>query len=333
MIRYITKVLRGMQYKNFFKTITKIHKKTNKNRFILFCDMVICFIRYGAGYHDYEIYQFYNLKHKKRNTYVTRVRNKKIIIALNNPEYSDIIDKKHLFNERFKKYLKRDTLDIYENEKDLNKFIKKHPIFFAKPTDEDSGRGIEKLNSADFKSTKDLLEYLKAKKQRVVEEVVQQHEGMNKLYPKSVNCLRILTILIDGKVEIIYGVLKTGSKGMFKDNMGFGGICAPINLKTGKLTGIGHTGKLENYDKHPDTNVKFIGFQIPMFKEAIELAKEAALEIPEIRYIGWDVAISKKGPLLIEGNDYPDYTFWQLPEHTPDRIGIWPYYKEKIKNL
>lgn len=333
-VKYLARVVSGMHYDQFFKTVNEIHDINKKNKFLIFSDMVWCGIRYGAGYHDYKIFEFYNMKHKNRDTYVTRVRNKKIIMALNNQEFSDIIDKKNLFDKRFKKYLKREVIDIDETDlKEFKKFMKNKDVVFAKPFNLDSGRGIEKLNKKDFKDLEEMYDYIKSKNLRMIEEVIKQHKDMNKLYPNAVNCMRIVTLVDNGTPEIVYAVSKSGSGGHYLDNMGFEGICAPIDLKTGKIRGIGHSESGHTYVKHPDTNVKFEGFQIPMFKEAIELVKQAALEVPEIKYVGWDVFIGEDGPGIIEGNDYPDYTFWQLPEHTPDRIGLMPYYKTKIPKL
>ena len=59
------------------------------------------------------------------------------------------------------------------------------------------------------------------------------------------------------------------------------------------------------FHKHPTTKEKIVGFKVPMFKEAIELVKEAAMIIPEIGYVGWDIAISTNGPVIVEGNSYP----------------------------
>ena len=73
--------------------------------------------------------------------------------------------------------------------------------------------------------------------------------------------------------------------------------------------------------------------KIPLFDDAIELVKKAALVIPEIRQIGWDVCISENGPAIIEGNDWSDYMFWQLPEQTPDKIGLMPYYRKLLPEL
>ena len=68
-------------------------------------------------------------------------------------------------------------------------------------------------------------------------------------------------------------------------------------------------------------------------EEAIELCKKAALVEPRMRYLGWDVCITPDGPVIVEGNDYPGYDFWQQPEHTPDRIGLWPTYQKLIPEL
>lgn len=54
---------------------------------------------------------------------------------------------------------------------------------------------------------------------------------------------------------------------------------------------------------HPDSKMTFFGFKIPYFDEAISLVKKAHKSLNKIHSIGWDVAISRDGPVLIEGND------------------------------
>ena len=60
---------------------------------------------------------------------------------------------------------------------------------------------------------------------------------------------------------------------------------------------------------------------------------KAAMEIEQIKFAGWDIAITESGPVIVEGNDYPSYDFWQLPAHTPNRIGLLPFYKKLIPEL
>ena len=63
------------------------------------------------------------------------------------------------------------------------------------------------------------------------------------------------------------------------------------------------------------------------------MVKQAAMEEPRMRYLGWDVAITPDGPAIIEGNNYPGYDFSQLPEHTPDRIGTLAVIRRYVKGI
>jgi hypothetical protein len=49
--------------------------------------------------------------------------------------------------------------------------------------------------------------------------------------------------------------------------------------------------------------------------------------VPQVGFIGWDVCLTPDGPVIVEGNDYPGHDLYQLPEHTHDKMGIWPKYQ------
>ena len=81
---------------------------------------------------------------------------------------------------------------------------------------------------------------------------------------------------------------------------------------------------------HPTSKKQILNFQVPQFEEAKKLVLEAAKEIPEIKYIGWDVAISDKGPCIIEGNSYPG-VFQIKPRFNKEKTGILPKYEKIMK--
>lgn len=336
MKNYYLKVLSGMRFKKMFKVIDDVHKKTKKSKIVIFFDMVNCMIRYGAGYYDYNIFAFYDMNHKQRKTYITRLKNKKLIMYCNDQNYSHIFNNKNEFNKIYKKYLNREYLDL-ENVtfEQFQKFMENKEIIFAKPNVGESGKGIEKLSKKDFKDLKEMFDYItnKDKNFGIIEELIVQHEALNKLYPLAINSLRIVTIVVDGVAHVVYVVSKSGNKGKFVDNMENDGLCCPVDTEKGEICNVAHTSKLITYDTHPYTKVKLIGYKIPYIKEAMELVKKAALEVPQVKYVGWDVFIGPDGPGIIEGNDYPGYDFWQLPEHTKDKIGLVPYYESLIKDL
>lgn len=96
------------------------------------------------------------------------------------------------------------------------------------------------------------------------------------------------------------------------DNFCAGGIAAGIDLKTGKINTTAIDKKKHRYKEHPVSKVKLVGFKIPYWKESIDLVKKCYNLIPTVRYIGFDVAITKDGPIIVEGNaSLPDYMIMQ----------------------
>lgn len=325
---YILRVLSGVRLNKLNAVINNVKEKSGKSKIGIFFDMLNCTIRYGAGYNDYDIFRFYEIPAKLRKTYVTRIINKKIIMKCNDQSVSDELHYKSRFNRAYEKYLGREWYDVENgNIEKFSEFVKNKEYIFCKPDGLDSGKGIEKLKVSDFESVEKLYDYCIEKKFGVIEELVVQHPKMALLHPESVNCIRMQTIVVDGKPHLVYAACKAGNGGHFVDNLGFDGINIPVDKETGKLTKTGRTEHRQIFTKHPRTGVEFEGFEIPYFKEAVDLCFKIALETPRVKFVGWDCYIGENGPGIIEANDYPDYYFWQLPELTPDRKGILPYFE------
>ena len=71
-ISYVIRRIKDMSYKGFFDTINLVHKKSGRNRVILFFDIIYCGFKYQAGYSDYKLYEMYNLNGKERKTEIFR---------------------------------------------------------------------------------------------------------------------------------------------------------------------------------------------------------------------------------------------------------------------
>lgn len=84
-----------------------------------------------------------------------------------------------------------------------------------------------------------------------------------------------------------------------------------MDIEAGKLVGNGIDKKLNESEKSM-TNIKFDGFQIPYWEEIKEMVLKAALVNDKVNLVGWDVAISKNGPLIIEGNRGPGFDLVQI---------------------
>lgn len=326
-LKYIKRVLGGASFKKMKAAINVVHEKSGKNKILTFFDMIFCAIKYGAGYNDYIIFEFYKIKSKQRKTYLTRIKNKRLVTTLNKEEYAHIFDQKNIFDKKFKDFLGREVIDLKEIDYEkFAKFIDGKEYFFAKPNVGESGKGIEKIHIPDFDSTEELYKYIKNPEKNfgVIEEVIVQHPDAAKIYPDALNCLRVVTLVNNGEAHILYAVFKMGNNGKFVDNLENGGFACHFDLDKGEIIGQGHTSALVNYDKHPATGIKFVGYKLPYMDEVKEIVKKAAMIIPEFRYVGWDVCLTPNGPAIVEGNDYPAYDFPQLPDDDKPRIGLIP---------
>ena len=322
-IIYLFKRIIGLDYKNMFRIAKKISKKTHKNRLSIVMDMVKCGLKYQAGYYDYLEFEFYLLNDKQRSTYLTRGKNNEIIRKYNNKEKAYQFDDKQVFNKMFKKFLGRDYINLDNNLEEFKTFLKGKKEIIVKPLDGEGGKGVEKVTVDS--NIEELYQKLINNNQTLVEEVIKQHKQMNKLYDKSVNTLRMFTFVKDGKAYFLQAILKIGNGGVI-DNFSSGGMYTFVDNDGIVLAPA--IDQADNYfEKHPITNEKIVGFEVPLFKEAVELVKEAALVVPDMAYVGWDVAIGENKPILVEGNWFPG-VFQMKPSFKENKDGILPLYKK-----
>lgn len=163
----------------------------------------------------------------------------------------------------------------------------------------------------------------------MIEDRIIQHRDLENIYYKSVNSLRIITVLSkEGKngIRLLGAFLRIGAAGNSVDNYAVGGLI--INVRPdGKLEKYGYIrpeyGNAETA-VHPDTGIVLENFSVPFFKEAVDLCIKIHGQLPGIYSIGWDVAITGEGPLIVEINDN-----WELEplEHCTGR-GFRKEYEE-----
>lgn len=328
-VKYLIKRIIHMDYKRFFKTIQKVQKKTHKSKLSIFFDMVGCGIRYQAGYLDYLLFEMYDLNKEQRKTVLTRGINNSYIKTYNDPNYTYIFSHKQEFNKFFNSYIKRDWLLLTgSNQEAFQEFIKGKREIFAKPLSGTHGDDMQKIKISDWKK-KNLYQYLMNHQLLLVEELVIQNEVMKQLNPSSINTIRVISIYKNKTAKIIAAYQRIGC-GKIVDNFNAGGMVAPVDIKTGMIHYPAVNKRNIAYEKHPLTKTSIVGFQIPDWNLVLELVKKAAAVVPEVGFVGWDVAISDHGPLLIEGNEYPGHDIYQLPQHRTNGIGMLPVFEKAI---
>ena len=329
---YFRKRLFRMDWKAMWKTTGLLKQRSGKSRLWLMVDMLKCGIRYNAGYVDYKIAQMYRLNDEQRRTVITRGISNDIVRRMNPKEYWHTFDDKAEFNRFFSEWIPRKWLRIdgSTSPEDLFAICRNFTALIGKPIEGSSGVGIRKYTVDDWSDGPEVfLETLKKDGIGILEEIVVQHPKMASLCPTSVNTCRIATLLGDKQQGIVYAFLRIGN-GKVMDNVDCGGMASRINLESGKLLTVGADKQGNTFIKHPMTDTSIIGFQIPYWEEAKKMCMDAAMKIPQMRFIAWDVAITENGPTLIEGNSFPSHAIPQFAAHYPDGIGILPEFEKFI---
>lgn len=151
----------------------------------------------------------------------------------------------------------------------------------------------------------------------LVEERLFNHDEMLLLSPaKALQTLRVVTFVDrEGQPCIIAAQWRLANTKAFVDNFCYGtnsGLLCEVDMDTGEIK-VAYKGKnypfefgLDLTDKHMETGKLLVGERLPLWEDVVQLVKRAALAFLPTRTIGWDVAITETGPVLIEGNRFWD---------------------------
>ena len=307
-------------------TINLIHKENpNKSKIYIFFDMVFNVLRYGLSFTDYKKCNFINLNKEEKEKCLSMSEYRKLIKYLNDAKYDSIFLDKILFNKVFKQYIKREFIDLrIASLNDFIDFVKNKETFFAKKHNSFGGDGVEKINNINL-NYREIYNKLIKNKQYLVEETIKQHSYLNKINNKAVNNIRIVTLTKERNVYIIAKVLRL-SDGI-EEVISCHDIMVSLDDE-GNFISKAYDDNLVNYQKHPTSNFSFEKGKVPFMKEMLDMACKAAMEVPEVRFVGWDFTLTEKGPLIIEGNFFPSYGLHQYYLLNKDY-----FFKDKLKKI
>lgn len=279
-------------------------------------DIVQMARKYRFTADEYFCYHFQNKTEEERKTFISDLNRIDFCEKLNKAKNLAIFDDKFKSAEVFEKYYGRDVCGV-KSAKDMEKlkaFIAKHKKFMFKPLTGTCGKGIQILEKEwNEEALHSLIDENCARLNDgfILEELLVQVPEMAQFHPSSLNTIRIATVKYEEGVEVIAAFFRTGRGGNIVDNAGAGGVFGTIDIETGAIDAVGDEYG-NNYEFHPDTGVKMKGFVIPKWEEAVELAKELAHIVEGNRYSGWDLALTEKGWVMIEGNARGQF-IWQMP--------------------
>jgi hypothetical protein len=161
----------------------------------------------------------------------------------------------------------------------------------------------------------------------LLEECLKAHDDIY-FGTKALSTFRVYTMM-DGKgdVHVLKAKYRVGTGEAITDTAD-GCIAYPISIENGVIEGPGINEVLNTsyYYYHPGCNKLAVGLKIPMWNRVLEVVTKAAQLIPQVRYIGWDIAITNNSVEIIEGNHNPYHGTFEI-------MGTERLWWPKIKGL
>ena len=134
------------------------------------------------------------------------------------------------------------------------------------------------------------------KKDFIIQERVRNHESISRIYPDSVNTLRVITYLCDEKVNVAPLSMRIGMGGRIVDN---GGIFIGVTPE-GELYPTGFSKKhITRYNEHPDTGVVFDGYKIKGVPEMVAAARKLHARLPQMGMLSWDMCYDEDDNVVV----------------------------------
>lgn len=308
----------------FKQVINDFNEK--KNPIKILCELVFCMVKYR----EIPFFYFHKMLYRKINTnYLDYLSNKEWNALnktryLHKESYKDFFRNKLLFDRVFIEakmpipqlilykignyaydVTNEESVDVSNLKKFdeyLSNLIHDFEDIFIKTMDTKGGENCYLINMSNKNR---ILPIIYNQAVVLFQKKIVQHPELNKINPSSINTIRFDTY-IDENESIVFlnALLRIGVGESVVDNASSGGFFVNVNIETGILNDNGNQflkygGKI--YFEHPNTKFVFSGFKIPYFEESKELIKKAMSIIDE-KLVGWDIAITPEGPIIVEGN-------------------------------
>jgi len=292
---------------------------------------------------------------KELSCYVSRKKLTKLQRALNPVSWEPLLKNKGIFNRYcvahgiavpklfalffratpgwicngFSPATRREWIDVLQTELP-NKFI-------IKPAQGSLGCGVRAFNrqgaafadsAGSIYSASDLYDIMRADARFdsfVIEKTLANHPDIDNLTSNTrLQTLRMVTICdADNRCRVIAAHLKIIAGFGVTDNFAnglSGNMSSSVDLVRGVLKpakGARPDGSgMHCFNEHPHTGRVFSDFTLPYWDEACTLAETAARHFVPIRTVGWDVALTPEGPVILEGN------FWWNPFNQHSNMGL-----------
>jgi hypothetical protein len=324
----------------WFATMARpVNARAGKSIWRQFIELFLLFYRHGLDAQAYYMFELYRPEYwSKAGGYLTRYETKNGIMKLLTWQLADyehrtILDNKLKF-AAFCKEIGVPTPPLLGIAQDgvltleEGAAAKLDQDLFIKPVKSKGSRGIDVFENTGPGRYRDkagreidratLMERVaeRSKTQALmVQRRLSNHPAVADLAAQSLMAIRVITCKSgrDQSAIVTYAFIRiiTRLEPSWPVSYELG---IAVDLATGKLgpaTGDKEKWLLEWWDVHPVTGAQVTGRTLPHWEEIKAIALKAHDASQGRLLVGWDIAVTPDGPLLLEGNSYPDVDFPQ----------------------
>lgn len=155
------------------------------------------------------------------------------------------------------------------------------------------------------------MERLGQRRGWIVQPRIRPHPALQAIMsPHGLGTFRVVSVLDNDTPRILYAVLRIPVGMNRADNFvhgSSGNLIAAVDLAAGQLSRARASKSpswpvMIDVDLHPETGGTITGMTIPQWSELKELVIQSHSTLPDLVTLGWDIALTDDGPLVVETN-------------------------------
>lgn len=165
----------------------------------------------------------------------------------------------------------------------------------------------------------------------IVQEKIEPHVSLSTIYPNSINTFRVISYIVDDRIEIAPISLRIGGGGSEVDNIHAGGMSIAINkdgTMNAKAYRLGYGSSFENYERHPDTGIEFKKYKFDYIDQLVDAATKLHAELVNVGMISWDFTMDGNKNIVVIEVNLKGQSAW-----FPQMLSGEPLFGENTKNI
>ena len=268
-------------------------------------DVLFCRLAYGFTPGEYISFGLDKKDMNERKSYVSDLVRIRFHCRMNDLADASMFNDKFRTYQFYREFYHREAIEIGKPDdfKVFQDYVRRHPRFVKKELFESLGNSVALVDMDTCgKTEQELFNALIARGKHILEEKIEQTEELSRVNASSVNTVRCITFKTREGIVVPYCILRMGRKGSFVDNGGAGGVIACVDYDTGRVITDIHDEKGGVFTAHPDSGTVLKGMQLPQWDQLRSICTAMALKSKTVKFIGWDMAHTPNGWVVVEGN-------------------------------